>query len=353
LYRAVQTPTGPPGTQGIAAGTREGVVLDGEIRSLPLLTLYLTERCNSRCVSCDYWRHGRADISTDSVARLLPDLAQLGTRLILISGGEPLIHPQWVEIAQLLKDNGLDLWLLTSGLSLAKHAARAATLFESVTVSLDGTDPAMYAAIRGLDAFGKVCEGIRAAADAGLHVGVRVTVQRRNYRHLADFVELAHEHGASQISFLAADVSSAHAFGRNGAAEDQIALAQDDLAPFAATLDALERERQADFASGFIAESPAKLRRLQQYYAALHGAARFPATRCNAPEFSAVMDAGGGIQPCFFIQGPAAQDRRLRLDELLNDEPMRQLRADIRIGRRAECERCVCSMWRDLEAVTH
>jgi Fe-coproporphyrin III synthase len=322
------------------------------LRSLPLLTLYLTERCNSRCVSCDYWRHGRADVSIDSVARVLPDLAHLGTRLVLISGGEPLIHPQWAEIAQLLKDNGLDLWLLTSGLSLAKHSARVATLFQSVTVSLDGTDPAMYAAIRGLDAFGNVCEGIRAAADAGLRVGVRVTVQRRNYRHMADFVDLARECGASQVSFLAADVSNAHAFGRNGSMGGEIALTPDDLAVFGATLDALERDRAADFVSGFIAESPAKLRRLQQYYAALCGTARFPPTRCNAPEFSAVLDAGGRIQPCFFIQGPAAQDPRMRLDDLLNDEPMRRLRADIRFGRRPECERCVCSMWRDLP-VTH
>jgi MoaA/NifB/PqqE/SkfB family radical SAM enzyme len=323
------------------------------MRSLPLLTLYLTERCNSRCVSCDYWRHGRADISTDSVTRLLPDLKRLETRLVLISGGEPLIHPQWAEIAQLLKDNGLELWLLTSGLSLAKHAPRVATLFQSVTVSLDGTDAAMYAAIRGLDAFGKVCEGIRAAADLGLRVGVRVTVQRRNYRHLADFVELARRCGASQLSFLAADVSNAHAFGRNGSVGDEIALTPDDIAVFAGTLDALERDHAAAFASGFIAESPAKLRRLQQYYAALRGAARFPATRCNAPEFSAVMEPGGRINPCFFIQGPAAQDTHMRLDDLLNDEPMRHLRADIRFGRRAECKSCVCSMWRDLAPVTH
>ena len=190
-------------------------------------------------------------------------------------------------------------------------------------------------------------------SDAGLRVGVRVTVQRRNYRRLADFVTLARQHGAAQISFLAADVSNAHAFGRNGSADDQIALTRDDLVAFTATLDALERDRRADFASGFIAESPAKLRRLAQYYAALRGAARFPAPRCNAPEFSAVMDAGGRIQPCFFIQGPAAQDTRLRFDELLNDEPMRHLRADIRSGRRSECERCVCSMWRNLEPVTH
>ena len=51
--------------------------------------------------------------------------------------------------------------------SLAKHARRAAELFDTITVSLDGTNAETYAAIRGLDAFDKVCEGIRAAAQAG------------------------------------------------------------------------------------------------------------------------------------------------------------------------------------------
>ena len=34
---------------------------------LPLVTLYLSDRCNSRCVTCDYWRHGRRDITLESV----------------------------------------------------------------------------------------------------------------------------------------------------------------------------------------------------------------------------------------------------------------------------------------------
>src|SRR5690606_8760317 len=108
----------------------------GRLRSVPLITLHLTERCNSRCVSCDYWRHGREDLTLESVSRLLPSLHELGTRAVLISGGEPLLHAQWMQIAQLLREQGLQLWLLTSGLSLAKHAARAAELFQSITVSL-------------------------------------------------------------------------------------------------------------------------------------------------------------------------------------------------------------------------
>src|SRR5215472_13335023 len=103
---------------------------------LPLVTLYLSERCNSRCVTCDYWRHGAADMSLAAVRRLLPDLARLHTEVALISGGEPLLNPEWPEIAALLRAHDLRLWLLTSGLSLAKHARRAAALFEAITVSL-------------------------------------------------------------------------------------------------------------------------------------------------------------------------------------------------------------------------
>jgi molybdenum cofactor biosynthesis enzyme MoaA len=137
---------------------------------LPLVTLYLTERCNSRCVTCDYWRHGRKDVTLESVRRLIPDLRTLGTRTALLSGGEPLLNPEWPGIAEALRAEGLDLWLLTSGLSLAKHASRAAGMFESITVSMDGTCAATYQAIRGLDAFDKVCEGVRAAVAAGASV---------------------------------------------------------------------------------------------------------------------------------------------------------------------------------------
>lgn len=327
---------------------QEAFQVDPALRSLPLATLYLTERCNSRCITCDYWRHGRVDMTLESVERWLPGFAALGTRVILVSGGEPLLNPQWVQIAQLLNSQGLKLWLLTSGLSLAKHAARVCELFESVTVSLDGTNRQTYAAIRGLDAFDNVCAGIRTAAGLGSSVSVRVTVQRANYKELPGFVRLSRENGARQVSFLAADVSSPHAFGRNlpdGFAGD-IALQVDDLPGLDRVLNDLEREHAADFHCGFIAEDPRKLRRILDYYTAICGRGAFPPVKCNAPEFSAVIEADGRVRPCFFIPGPGAIGRE-HLQETLNDAAMISLRRDIREQRRAECKRCVCSMWRD------
>ena len=241
---------------------------------------------------------------------------------------------------------GRELWLLTSGLSLAKHARRAAPLFESITVSLDGTCAETYAAIRGLDAFDKVCEGIRAAVAAGATVGLRVTLQRANYRELPRFVTLAHELGVSQVSFLAVDVSNPHAFARVDDFTQGLALAPTDLDEFGRLIARLEGEHAADFRSRFIAESPARLARLRDYFAALCGQGAFPPVRCNAPEFSAVVGVDGHVSPCFFIPGPAAS-HGLSLSEALDGAPMIELRRAIRAGERAECERCVCSMYRE------
>ncbi|MDB6046671.1 MAG: Radical domain protein [Gammaproteobacteria bacterium] len=321
------------------------------LQRLPLVTLYLTERCNSRCVTCDYWRHGRTDLSLAAATRLLPSLTRLQTQVALISGGEPLLNPDWAQIAQLLKDNGQKLWLLTSGLSLAKHARRATELFDAITVSLDGTNRATYAAIRGLDAFDKVCEGIEAAARAGVPPSLRVTLQRSNYRELPGFVDLARQTGARQISFLAVDVANPHAFGRTDDFAADVALRPEDLPIFEQLLGVLEQEYAEDFRSAYIAESPQKLRRILQYFAALHGQGAYPPVRCNAPEFSAVVGVKGQMQPCFFIPGPADAQLHGDVPGALNSTGMVALRASIRAGERAECATCVCSLWRDLDKI--
>jgi MoaA/NifB/PqqE/SkfB family radical SAM enzyme len=317
------------------------------LRRLPLVTLYVTERCNSRCVTCDYWRHGRVDMTLESVRRLLPSLARLQTQVVLISGGEPLLNPQWEEISSLLKSSGLQLWLLTSGLSLAKHAARASRLFDAMTVSLDGTDPDTYAAIRGLNAFDRVCAGIHAAAAEDVPVSVRVTVQRANFRQLPAFVALARRLGARQVSFVAVDVANPHAFARVDEFGANLSLLTQDLPELRQILDDLERDCGEEFRSGFIAEKPHKLRRIHQYFSAVCGVSAYPPVRCNAPEFSAVLGAKNQVHPCFFISGPPDALWQDDLEAVLNGKQMLALREQIRAGGRPECTTCVCALWRE------
>jgi MoaA/NifB/PqqE/SkfB family radical SAM enzyme len=109
----------------------------------------------------------------------------------------------------------------------------------------------------------------------------------------------------------------------------------------------LEQHRAADFESGFIAESPAKMRRLQQYFAAVQGTSAYPPVHCNAPEFSAVVGVRGTVQPCFFIAGPKSAANDGDLEHVLNQPEMIDLRNSIRAGQRAECVGCVCSLYRE------
>src|SRR5277367_4663438 len=97
---------------------------------------------------------------------------------------------------------------------------------------MDGTARETYAAIRGLDAFDKVCDGIRAVAMHGVAPGLRVTVQCANFRQLPAFVSLAKELGARKVSFLAVDGANPHAFGRTDDFKSDLALQPADLPVF-------------------------------------------------------------------------------------------------------------------------
>ena len=315
------------------------------LAALPLAIVYVTDRCNSKCVTCDFWRYGQTNLPVERARQLAKEFRRMGTQVVLLTGGEALLHPRWHDVASSFRAQGQRLWLLTAGLSLKKHAARAAELCEKITVSLDGATPETYQAIRGVAAFEAVCAGIRAAVERGAWVSLRCTVQRGNYREMPALVRLARELGVKQVSFLAVDVSTHVAFARREDYERTMALSPDDLPAFAAVLDSLDRDFAADFASGFIAERPEKLRRLHQYFAALLGEASFPSVRCNAPRFSAVVGADGALQPCYFIPGVNRLNGH-SLSAALNAPEFVALREDIREGKRAECGKCVCSMWR-------
>src|SRR5690242_12354964 len=67
---------------------------------LPLLIFFPTGRCNSRCVSCDWWKHsGADDLSLEEIGRLAEQLPSLGTRVVVFSGGEPLLRPEVFDAA--------------------------------------------------------------------------------------------------------------------------------------------------------------------------------------------------------------------------------------------------------------
>lgn len=321
------------------------------ITQLPIVILFPHSRCNCRCVMCDIWRVTTKDeILASDIARWLTEWRELGVKRVMLSGGEPLMHSHIWELCDLLHSEGIGITLLSTGILLKRDAAQLARYCDDVIVSLDGPRE-IHNRIRNIRrAYEKLAEGVAAVktANPSLCVSGRCTVQRENHRALRATVAAAHDLGLDRISFLAADVST-DAFNRpDGWDMDKVrtvALEESGVRALALELDALEQEFAPDFASGYIAESPAKLRRrLYQYYAALLGRSSFAPIDCNAPWVSTVIETDGTVRPCFF-QPPLGNIYRAEgLGAILNSDEALRWRRGLDTRRNDICRKCVCSL---------
>jgi MoaA/NifB/PqqE/SkfB family radical SAM enzyme len=323
------------------------------LHALPLLILYLTDGCNSRCITCDIWRNPRRNMPLALAESIAESCAELGVRWLLLSGGEAMQHPQWSRIAQRFQQEGVHVMLLTNGLSLRKDAKAVAESVDEVIVSLDAGNAATYKAIRGVDAFDVVLDGIDAVRAHGIPVTTRTTVQRDNFREIPQIIETGLAHDASAISFLAVDVSSDEAFGTRSQ-QPPGALTADDIPHLEAILDSIEQDYADVFARGQIAESPQKLRRtlLTYFHALIDDRVRYPAPRCNAPHISTVIDVDGTLRPCYFLPayGQLKPDGD-RLPQAINWNAAQDLRAAYKNGQRPECKRCVCPLYKGVRSL--
>jgi MoaA/NifB/PqqE/SkfB family radical SAM enzyme len=328
------------------------------LHSLPIVILYLTDGCNSRCVTCDIWRNPRLNMRRDLVEAIAGDFRALDVRWAVLSGGEAMQHPHWPEIARRLRAEGARVLLLTNGLLLRKQADEVIASVDEVIVSLDGGTPATYEAIRGVDAFDLLLDGVRAVRAGGIPVTTRTTVQQRNFREIPQIIGAALAADVNSISFLTVDVSNPFAFGSRFPADlpltpvehtpPSAALSADDLPELARILDTVEHHYADAFASRRMAESPAKLRRMVDYFGALLGLNAFPAVRCNAPHLSAVIEVDGSLRPCYFLPKVATVGARhaVPLHDAINTPDALALRRAYRHGERPECERCVCPLYK-------
>jgi MoaA/NifB/PqqE/SkfB family radical SAM enzyme len=317
---------------------------------LPVVVFFPTSRCNSRCVSCDWWKcSGAGDLSLEEIETVADALPALGTRMVLFSGGEPLLRPEVFDAAAMFRKNDITLHLHTSGVLLDRTAADVARVFSRVIVSLDAHTEDLYQAVRGVAALTAVERGVARLQRIAPHVPVtaRSTLHRWNFRELPDLIDHAKAMALDGISFLAADVFSA-AFGREFPARiDTLALNADETAEFSELVEETIASHTDDFASGFVTETPEKLRRLPQYYAALRGEGSFPRVSCNAPYMSAVVEADGSVRPCFFHQ--AVGSVRLEPLSAIVKRNLPAFRENLLIDSNPVCTRCVCSMktgWR-------
>jgi Fe-coproporphyrin III synthase len=327
-------------------------LVGNRVATLPLMVLYITDGCNSRCKMCDIWQNPRRNMSMDLVDELIAQVDELQMKHILISGGEAMQHPQWDEIARRFHDAGVRTMLLTNGLLVKKHIERFTDCVDEVIFSLDGGTAKTYDSIRGVDTFELVLEGMRLLKEAGLRVTTRTTVQRENFREIPLIIRSALSAGADAVSFLAIDVSNPFAFGERfidmiPITDNNQALNRQEVSELDQIISQIEIDFADEFSQGLIAESSDKLRRiLVQYFSALLGDESFPRPRCNAPHFSTVIEVDGSLRPCYFLPSYGALRRGDKLDTILNNDTALSLRKAYAKGERQECARCVCPLYK-------
>jgi cyclic pyranopterin phosphate synthase len=151
--------------------------MDSFGRKIDYLRISVTDRCNERCLYCmpegyKGWERREEHLSAEEIIRIVNVAAGLGFRKFRLTGGEPLVRSDLVEIVRGMKAvPGVEvIGLSTNGTRLA---ALAGTLHKAgirtANVSLDALEPKLYNAITG-GAVADVLSGIHAALAAGFEL---------------------------------------------------------------------------------------------------------------------------------------------------------------------------------------
>ncbi len=177
---------------------------------LNAIYFYLTEGCNLRCRHCwidpKFQRHENEYSALDvKLFRSIIDQGKaLGLSSVMLTGGEPFLHPQIVDIIDMVRDERLALTITTNGVLCSPGLARrvAACRNPFVSVSLDGAHPQTHEWVRGVE--GSFRDAIRGAGNlvaAGIRPQITMSIMRQNFGEMEALVHLAESIGASAVKF--------------------------------------------------------------------------------------------------------------------------------------------------------
>ena len=299
---------------------------------------------------CDIWKGNQhlKQLTEEDISGLMDSLRKFGTQQVLMSGGEALLNKNFFRFCEILKKENIKVSLLSTGLTLRKNAGQIVEWVNEIIVSIDG-DEITHDRIRNIPgAFKKLKEGIEALRlrDPYFRITGRTVIHRLNFRIWPEIVETARQIGLQQISFLPADVSS-HAFNREITWDEnrqhEILLSENDLPDLKKVIENLLSTNKSDFKNKFIAESPEKIMKIHQYYAAFYGLNLFPYKKCNAPWVSTVIEADGTVRPCFFHEA-FGNIHDNTLAGILNSKEAIRFRKTLDMDNNPTCLKCVCSL---------
>ncbi len=183
-------PAGHPGGNGDHANT------------LRLVAWETTRRCNLSCKHCRAVAEDHPyenELDTKASFRLLEQIREVGTPIIILTGGEPLLRDDIFDIAAYGDKLGLRMVMAPNGTLLTKENCQRlkASGIKRISISLDGSTPETHDEFRGLhNAFNQSLKGIEYAKAAGLEFQINTTITQTNLEEIPRILALAEDLGA-------------------------------------------------------------------------------------------------------------------------------------------------------------
>ena len=213
LTVAELTPGGPEEEEFLSFCLEEGVLehLEGPARrdvrvgknstpSLRYLAVEVTGRCNLRCRHCyqgggfgDAGGPGASDLDLGALEVVLEEFAEMGGLRLMITGGEPLLYPRFVEINRLLAGRPYRRVLMTNG-TVIPAGGYASLNFDEVQFSIDGLEEG-HDFLRGPGNYAHSMRALEEALAVGLEVSVATVLHARNLDQVAGLGLLLKEKG--------------------------------------------------------------------------------------------------------------------------------------------------------------
>lgn len=283
----------------------------------PHPVLEVTGRCNLKCPHCEV-RGGEveADPPLTHVYRMIDSIATVPEfRMLVLTGGEPLLRQDIHEIVRRARDDGFEVTIATNGTLISRETARKLSSLDvtGVAVSLDFTEPELHDRFRGArGTWEKVMDGIKNAVEEGLYLQVNIALSRLNSHELPQLLRLADGLGSCVILLY-----QFQPYGR-GSLRESLALTPPELLRVAEETAKLQEElRTLVIPVG-----------LPEYFAYL--SARAPLLNrmfrgCIAGTGMFYVKWYGDVWPCAFLQlniGNVLEEAAVRIfreNELLNE----------------------------------
>jgi len=212
LYGGLETPSTPHRygraiTQIDPPLHQRMAVAEEASKRRPIVVWNLTRTCNLKCVHC--YTDSQAvtytgELTTDECRNVLDDLAAFQAPAVLFSGGEPLMRPDFFELAAYARSLGLHVVISTNGTLIDEQTARCFQdlQFAYVGISLDSADPAVHDEFRGAPgAFERTRQGMRRCVEIGQKVGLRLTLTPQTCKDLPRIFDFIESEGIDRACF--------------------------------------------------------------------------------------------------------------------------------------------------------